>query len=335
MANIKETYAQRHYESALDYFEQGNYDKALQQIDNAIQKSPKNPDYYSTKGVFLHRMNDIPRAVEAYQKAIEVFPGHTFSHYNLGIIFMKDGKILQAIQQWEEVIKNKPDDVDSIFNIAVALSKLGKAKQAIPFYKKVLEYDPTHVMTHQNLAVIYRDECDYIQAKMHFNILKDLDSTYSEVVDKEIFRCEEQEFLAKIEEEKKETASFIGTGDNSDMGRALSALIKEDYDNALDLANIILGDAPDDKNALLVKAQALAGKFKDEEALTVLNKVIGLYPNELEAYFQMGTISMNLGKYSQAMEYFEKIKKLDANYPLVDENIDIIRKFLINGGQNI
>ena len=77
MANIKETYAQRHYESALDYFEQGNYEKALQQIDNAIQKSPQNPDYYSTKGVFLHRMNDIPRAVDAYKKAIEVFPGHT------------------------------------------------------------------------------------------------------------------------------------------------------------------------------------------------------------------------------------------------------------------
>ncbi len=335
MANIKETYAQRHYESALDYFEQGNYDKALQQIDNAIQKSPRNPDYYSTKGVFLHRMNDIPKAVEAYQKAIEVFPGHTFSHYNLGIIFMKNGKILQAIQQWEEVIRNKPDDVDSIFNIAVALSKLGKAKQAIPFYKKVLEYDPGHVMTHQNLAVIYRDECDFNKAKKHFNILKDLDSTYSEIVDKEIFRCEEQEFLAQIEEEKKKTANFIGTGDNSDIGRALSALIKENFDEALDLANIVLSDSPDDKNALLVKAQALAGVFKDEEALKVLNRVVELFPNELEAYFQMGTISLNLGKYSQAMEYFQKIKKIDPNYPLVDENLEILRKYIINGGQNI
>jgi tetratricopeptide (TPR) repeat protein len=280
-------------------------------------------------------MNDIPKAVEAYQKAIEVFPGHTFSHYNLGIIFMKNGKILQAIQQWEEVIRNKPDDVDSIFNIAVALSKLGKAKQAIPFYKKVLEYDPGHVMTHQNLAVIYRDECDFNKAKKHFNILKDLDSTYSEIVDKEIFRCEEQEFLAKIEEEKKQTASFIGTGDNSDIGRALSALIKENFDEALDLANIVLSDSPDDKNALLVKAQALAGVCKDEEALKVLNKVIELFPNELEAYFQMGTISLNLGKYSQAMEYFQKIKKLDANYPLVEENLEIIRKYIVNGGQNI
>ena len=35
------------------------------------------------------------------------------------------------------------------------------------------------------------------------------------------------------------------------------------------------------------------------------------------------------------MEYFQKIKKLDANYPLVDENLELIRKYIVNGGQNI
>ena len=334
MANIKETYAQRHYESALDYFEQGNYEKALQQIDNAIQKSPNNPDYYSTKGVFLHRMNDIPRAVDAYKKAIEVFPGHTFSHYNLGIIFMKEGKILQAIQQWEEVIKNKPDDVDSIFNIAVGLSRLGKTKQAIPFYKKVLEYDPGHVMAHQNLGVIYRDEQDYVQAKMHFNILKDLDSTYSEVVEKEVFRCEEQEFLAKIEEDKQQNVKSLSVEDDSDIEKALSALIEDKYDIALGLAENILRETPDDKNALLVKAQALAGTWKNDEAIRVFEKVIELYPKEKEAYFQMGVLASNIGRYSQALELFEMVKKLDAFYPLVEENIESIKRNLQNGGQN-
>ncbi len=333
MANIQETYAQRHYESALDYFEQGNYEKALQQIDNAIQKSPKNPDYYSTKGVFLHRMNDIPKAIEAYQKAIEVFPGHTFSHYNLGIIFMKEGKILQAIQQWEEVIRNKPDDVDSIFNIAVALSRLGKTKQAIPFYKKVLEYDPSHVMTHQNLGVIYRDECDFVQAKMHFNILKDLDSTYSEVVEKEIFRCEEQEFLARMEEEKKLTVKNLESEEDSIIEKALSALIGENYQNALEYSEQILKDAPEDKNALLVKGQALAGIWKNDEALQVFKKVVELFPKEIEAYYQMGIISTNTGNYAQALDYFQKVKTIDAFYPLVDENIESIKRNISTGGQ--
>lgn len=79
MPNLNSTYAQRHYESALDYFEQGQYEKAMQQIDKAIQNSPRNPDFYSTKGVFLHRMNDVPHAIEAYQSAIKVAPDHTFS----------------------------------------------------------------------------------------------------------------------------------------------------------------------------------------------------------------------------------------------------------------
>ncbi len=332
MANIKETYAQRHYESALDYFEQGNYDKALQQIDNAIQKSPSNPDYYSTKGVFLHRMNNIPQAVNAYQKAIEVFPGHTFSHYNLGIIFMKEGKILQAIQQWEEVIKNKPDDVDSIFNIAVALSQLGKSKQAIPFYKKVLEYDPSHVMTHQNLGVIYRDEHDYVQAKMHFNILKDLDSTYSEVVEKEIFRCEEQEFLAKIEAEKKQTTSCLDTDENSIVEKAFSALIEEEYGKALGFSEQILKESPDDKNALLIKAQSLAGLLRYDEALQVYNNIIELSPREVEVLFQMGVLYSNIGKYNEAMDSFLKVRKIDANYPLIEENIESLKRNIQSSG---
>ncbi len=335
MANINETYAQRHYESALDYFEQGNYTKALQQIESAIQKAPNNPDFYSTKGVFLHRMNDIARAIEAYEKAISVFPNHTFSHYNLGLIFMKEGKVLQAIQQWEEVIKTKPDDVDSVFNIAVAFSQLGKAKQAIPYYQRVLEIDPSHVMTHQNLGVIYRDEHDFTQAKMHFNILKDLDSTYSEVVSKEIFRCEEQEFLEKMEEEKRIAASFAGTGDDSNLGRALSALIAENYEKALDYANISLDFAKttaqtkaDDIAALLVKGQALAGMGKYEDALIAFEDAVKLNSDEAEAFFHMGAVSLTMGKLPQALSYFEQAYRLKPEMPLLEENIASIRNFI-------
>lgn len=330
MANIKETYAQRHFESALEYFEQGNYEKALQQIDNAIQKSPNNPDYYSTKGVFLHRMNNIPRAIEAYFKAIQVFPGHTFSHYNLGIIYMKAGKVLQAIQQWEEVVKYKPDDIDSIFNIAVALSKLGRYKQAIPLFNKVLEFDPGHVMTHQNLGVIYRDENDYSHAKAHFNTLKELDTTYSEVVDKEVFRCEEKEFMAKIDEEKQKIAESAGIIDKNTMEeKGLSALIEEDYSSALTCANLILEDNAEDKNALLMKGQALAGLQMYDDALLIFDKVSELFPKDLETYHQMGLISINMGKYKQALEFFLKLQKLNPNYPLVEENIESVKRSIL------
>ena len=91
MTNLNNVYAQRHYESALDYFEQGQFDKALQQIDKAIQQSPENPDLYATRGIFLHRMNNVVHAVEAYQAALRVAPDHSFSHYkfaNLKLVYL-------------------------------------------------------------------------------------------------------------------------------------------------------------------------------------------------------------------------------------------------------
>ncbi|MBP5470504.1 MAG: tetratricopeptide repeat protein [Candidatus Riflebacteria bacterium] len=196
-----------------------------------------------------------------------------------------------------------------------------------------MEYDPRHVMTHQNLGVIYRDECDFVQAKMHFNILKDLDTTYSEVVEKEIFRCEEQEFLARMEEEKKLTVKNLESEEDSIIEKALSALIGENYQNALEYAEQILKDSPEDKNALLVKGQALAGIWKNDEALQVFKKVVELFPKEIEAYYQMGIISTNTGNYAQALDYFQKVKSLDAFYPLVDENIESIKRNISTGGQ--
>ena len=326
MAKTNETYAQRHYESALDYFEQGNYEKALQQIDNAIQQTPDNPDYLSTKGIFLHRMNDVMRAVDSYQRAIKVDPNHSFSHYNLGLIFMKEGKVLQAIQQWEAVLKTKPNDIDSNFNIAVALTQLGKTKQAIPFYKKILELDPSHVQTHQNLGVIYRDEHEFGLAKEHFIKLRDLDSTFSEIVQNEIFKCEEQEFLSMLEDDKKKTASFIGLADNSDLAKALSAIVTENFDTALDYANIVLDKTPDDKSALLVKGQALAALWKTDEAIATFEKAIELNVDDAESHFQLGSICLSAGKYTKALECFKEVFRIDPSFPLVNENLEAIKK---------
>ena len=333
MASTNETYAQRYYESALDYFDQGHYDKALQHIDSAIQNAPNNPDYYSTKGIFLHRMNDVFRAIEAYESALKIAPDHTFSHYNLGLIYMKEGKILQAIQQWEDVVKIKPDDIDSIFNIAVALSQLGKTKQAIPFYKKILELDPAHAKAHQNLGVIYRDEHELTLAKHHFEQLKSIDSTYTEVVETEIFRCEEQEFLDKLENEKNKAAKFIGNADNSDIAKALSALISEDYDQANKLAESVLEKSPDDKTALIVKGQALNGRWKTEDAIAVFQKVLEKHPDDIETLFMLGTTCLNASKDELALQYFERIFALDPSYPVVNENIECIRKRMTANNQ--
>jgi len=325
MASLNNTYAQRHYESALDFFEQGQYDKALQQIDKAIKNSPNNPDFYSTKGVFLHRMNNISLAIDAYQEAVKVAPDHTFSHYNLGLIYMKLNKVVQAIQEWEAVIHVKPRDTDAIFNIAVALSHLGKSKQAIPFYQKVIAIEPGHVQAHQNLGVIFRDEGDFVKAKFHLKRLRELDSTYMEVVESEIIKCEEQEFLKKLESDSQRISGDLGEDGDNLLSNALVAVIEGHFDKALAHAEKYLTAFPDDIQGRLIQGQAMNGLSRNADAIAIFMRILVDSPECLDAMFNLGNIFLGLGELAKALEYYEKLKSIDSDYPLIDENIRSIK----------
>ncbi|MFZ5952108.1 MAG: tetratricopeptide repeat protein [Candidatus Rifleibacteriota bacterium] len=327
MANLNNVYAQRHYETAIDLFEQGQYDKALAQIDKAIQKNPQNPDYYSTRGVFLHRMNDPIRAIEAYQDALRVSPDHCFSHYNLGLIYMRQNKILQAISEWESVIKVKPRDVDAIFNIAVALSHLGKSKQAVPFYEKVIQIQPTHVQAHQNLGVIYRDQGDFTKAKFHLNKLRELDSTYIEVVETEILKCEEQEFLAELEK-KKQSFKESQLEDHGDLSMALMAIIEENFEKAFEIVQHCLQQTPEDIQAQIILGQAQAGLSKTSDAIATFMRITAEHPENADASFHLGNIFLGLGELEKALDYFTRVSRLAPDYPFISENISSIRKKL-------
>ncbi|GAB4278852.1 MAG: hypothetical protein Kow0029_22350 [Candidatus Rifleibacteriota bacterium] len=329
MANQDSVYAQRHYETALDLFEQGQYDKALAQIEKAIKKAPNNPDFYSTKGVFLHKMNDPIRAIEAYQEAITIDPNHCFSHYNLGLIYMRQNKVLKAISEWEAVIRVKPKDVEAIFNIAVALSHLGKGKQAIPFYEKVIKIAPDHVQAHQNLGVIYRDAGDYSKAKYHFSRLKDLDSTYAEVVEAEIIKCEEQEFLANLDKQKQKISESM-LADQSELANALMAIIEEDYDKALAAAQKHLEQNPDDIQGQMILGQAQQGLSQNSDAIATFMRIVAEHPDNVDAMFHLGNIFLGLGELEKSLEFFERVAKHSPDYPLINENIKSIKIKLSN-----
>lgn len=335
MNKLDNTYARRHYEMALDLFENSSYDKAIAQLEKAIKITPKDPDLHSTKGVFLHRMNDVFGAIESYQKAIEVAPDHAFSHYNLGLIYMKQNKPVKAIQEWEAVIRNKPSDVDAIFNIAVALSHLGKTEQAIPFYKKVLQIDSSHVQTHQNLGVIYRDLQEFTKAKKHLSMLKELDSTYAEVVESEIIKCEEQEFLARLDSEIKqsgENADNLSFEAEDAISCAYMALIHEDYDTAYAKANEYLLSAPDDLQTLLICAQALQGQAKTADAIAKFMQILTNHPDCADAHFHLGNIFLGLGELEKSLGYFEAVLRLKPEEILIKENIASIKLKLHSDG---
>lgn len=317
----------------MDLFERGRYEKALEHIEKAIATQPRNADFHSSKGVFLHKMNNLTGAIEAYRKAIDLQPKHTFSRFNLGLIFMKIGRVQEAIHEWDTVVRANPNDVDAIFNIAVALAQIGRRRESIPFYEKVLQLNPSHVQAHQNLGIIYRDERQFVKAKHHLSALRELDSTYSEVVDSEIRRCEEQEFLTRISSNDqpqiaREVAKRVTDFPADLLAAALTAMIDGDFSQALSLSDQVLAATPGETQARIVKGQALGFLGQTSEAIELFKSVIDEHPDSAEALFHLGNLYLMLDQLIDTLDAFERVKKIEPSFPSIDENIQSLKERL-------
>ncbi|MFZ2958935.1 MAG: tetratricopeptide repeat protein [Candidatus Ozemobacteraceae bacterium] len=330
MADRNDTYAQRFYQAALELFDQGQYGKAIEHIDKAIEKAPTNDDFHYTRGMFYHKMNDLPQAMSSYNDAVRVNPAHANSHFNLGLIMMKRGKVLEAIHEWELVIRGNPADVNATFNIAVALNQVGRRKEAMGFYERVVRLKSDHVQTHQNLGILFRDEGQYEKAKFHLNKLKELDTTYSEIVNAELLKCDEQEFLesalandpGKLARAVSMTAGYL-TGERNSA--TLLALLTGDFPEALRMADTVLRDVPGDVDARLVRGQALLGMERSADAIAEFMGVVAEHPACADAHFQLGNLFLAMNEQEKALEHFERVKTIKADYPLISENITNLR----------
>ncbi len=326
MNQQNQTYAQRYFEASLDFFEQGQHAKALEHIQKAIEKVPNNPDYYYTKGTFYHKMNNLIMAIQAYREVLNVAPNYLNAHFNLGLIFMKNGKIAEAIRSWEAVVRLAPDDIDANFNIAVAMTQLGRPKDAVTILEKILKLRPDHVQAHQNLGILYRDAGNFAKAKFHLAKLRELDSTYTELVNREIARCVEEEFLAQANKQDisgiaKQLRFNDGEQVETKLGEALQLSLTGGNQAALTLIEQVLAAVPSHGQARFLRGQVLAGLDRRDEAITELLGLLQDQPDNNEARFYLGNLFLDLGERERALEEFTKVRELDADYPLIEENI--------------
>jgi tetratricopeptide (TPR) repeat protein len=58
----------------------------------AIEVNPRASQTFLINGVHLHRLKQLPQAVESYKRAIELDPSSGNAHYNLALIYLEQGQ---------------------------------------------------------------------------------------------------------------------------------------------------------------------------------------------------------------------------------------------------
>jgi len=151
---LNPNYALAHQRLALFCLVQGRFDRALREIQLALELDPLSPTILQSVGTNFFLMRDYERAVREAQKALEMDSNHQPTLYLLGRIYVQQGKFTEAIAVFEKLIAM--DDAP-IFTAALgrAHAMAGQLHNAHNALEKVEQQSKTRYVSGVHKAVVH------------------------------------------------------------------------------------------------------------------------------------------------------------------------------------
>jgi len=128
------------------YLNKNEQEKALEFLNLALEKEPKNPSFYFAKGVALGNMKKFDDAEATYKKGLEIEPENSDLNFNLGALYNQ-----KAATAYEKANNEKSD---KLYNQYKKEAEDNIAK-SIPYLEKVLNAIESGKveMTNENIGV--------------------------------------------------------------------------------------------------------------------------------------------------------------------------------------
>ena len=100
--------AQIAYDQARQAFQSGQFEQALDNVDRAIARFPKESSYLLLRGRILHEMTRVDEAHESFRASAELDPKKPEPHYFMGIIHQRWRENDKAIESYARAAELDP-----------------------------------------------------------------------------------------------------------------------------------------------------------------------------------------------------------------------------------
>ncbi|MFB0563428.1 MAG: tetratricopeptide repeat protein [Candidatus Lokiarchaeia archaeon] len=104
------------------YYNQREYEKVIQSVDNALSLDPSNATLYYYQGLSYTRLSQNMKAVQSFEKAVEYAPDNPYMHINLANAYQSTGEMQKALDEWQKVLRISSADkrYDNLTNPAIS-----------------------------------------------------------------------------------------------------------------------------------------------------------------------------------------------------------------------
>jgi tetratricopeptide (TPR) repeat protein len=134
--------------SVTDHFAKGNeltgagdYEKAVEEYQAALQEEPDNVSVLTNLGVAYYNMDRWDDAVAQYEAALKIAPNDADIHSNLGAAYVRKKELDKALTEYERAIELQPDLAQAHYGLGVVYMQQNMNDEAIGAFEKFLELD--------------------------------------------------------------------------------------------------------------------------------------------------------------------------------------------------
>lgn len=101
--------AQAWVELGNAFFDLDRFEEAIETYNKALSLAPGNPHVLTDIGVMYRRNNEPEKALQSFNRAVEIQPDFESAWFNKGVVYMHDlNDIPKAIEAWEQLVKVNP-----------------------------------------------------------------------------------------------------------------------------------------------------------------------------------------------------------------------------------
>lgn len=142
-ANNKDVSPAVYQRLSICQFELGNYDEALNSINQALNMDSTDVSYQARKANILYEMGDARSAIEEWDKVLTAEPEYAFGYYRRGWFKELTGDMEGAVEDLSMSIVLDPEYAYAYASRGDIYMKQGKTDLAIADFNKVIELEDT------------------------------------------------------------------------------------------------------------------------------------------------------------------------------------------------
>ncbi|MBK8981401.1 MAG: tetratricopeptide repeat protein [Ignavibacteria bacterium] len=333
-----------YYSLAVVYYKLNKFDESLREIKNALKLKPDDQDYLETSANIYIIKKDFLKAIAAFERIIKLDSNYTYGLYSLARLYQETQMPANALAVYEKITSKIGYDFDVLNKMYEIYIKNKEYEKAADVLESMLKIDPFNAEMKKILANLYLNNKNYEKAKIIYENILSLDHNEKEVQNELVkiyFKLNENDkaFDNFSKVLGKDSLNFL---EKVQIGELYYNLISQDEsakDISKNIFTVINNSYPEEwipyyylgvfelmdenvtgYNEYFDKALLLADTAKDvfvnigfslyqegvsEEAVSILDKGLSLYPDDFRLNFIKGLVLQGTGNEKDAVKYYE------------------------------